>query len=312
MDCMVISFADELRDKIETSSDPKTDKKDEVTLTKQTEKSGKAEGFGNSIDVPPKQRKDSQTSNKITKTTDNSIPEETEHVGDGTGGAEKLEEDNIVKPTKEDGAKGIRRESLSKKEIKEKEKEKIKQMILKSDSKALSKALSRTNMRPVAQSGFNIQTSDMKTSAIKKQNSGNFSNVLRGSNVKRIQTSTMGQTTTEQKGGSRTSTQTSLEDLESALQINTVQGAYGGSTAVQTSKSGNASPKTKSADSGKADTYPLDRVRPKKIKVQPKTTAESKGGAKSTMTATGIGLGVTKGSEMPLPERTDSKACSLQ
>lgn len=220
--------------------------------------------------------------------------------------------------------KSKEKEPISEKDQKEIEKEKIMRMILQSDSRALSKAINRTTRRPLGQSisqrGSNILPSDMRTMQ-RNLSSNNFANVVRGSNVKRTPAETeIVPRQSLKKSESRTSSHSSSTNLESTLHIQTVSKtsmADNDESSDAHNKTGarsKGSGKPKSSDSDRGETYPLDRVRPKKIKVKPRTSESqsTSNGINQNTTATGIGIGVTKGADMPLPERTDSKACIIQ
>ena len=204
-----------------------------------------------------------------------------------------------------------RRESI-KETNDETEKDKIKKMILQSDSKAMMKAMRKPG-RSVSQKGFGIQASDMKHFE-RKQSSNNFSSVMRGSNVKRLQSEDRSQKDDESLPYSRSSSQGSSVKLDSMLQISTVNKTKndGDDAEKVLSKSLPSKKSPKSPEASKEEVHPLDKVRPKRIKVQPKRSISEGHGSRQNMTATGIGMGTTQSANMPLPTRKGSQACNIQ
>ena len=172
-------------------------------------------------------------------------------------------------------------------------KDEIKKMILDSDNKALSKAVRG-----------NHQTQGIQSTMSPKANPNRFGNLVRGSTVKRSQkhnpnSHNLPNTTLTRLGGTSYSpSDTSSPPLEESLSVNTMYtiGSADSSTTTEDRLKANAS-------TTKEYKHPLEKVRPRKIHVQPKSPPEDKG-SQNDMSATGSSVGSHKGAT--------SQACVLQ
>lgn len=222
--------------------------------------------------------------------------------------------DSSLKMSESDKAQHNRKK-LSEKEIKEQQKEQIKKMILEDDNKALSKAMSKQFPKPVTQQGYGIQKNDNGISQ-RRQPTNRGSTIRKGSNVKRGQSNSNfysdkrveTQDVTERSPSQGSSTNSSAP----SLQISTVSSQKSEPTDKYTKGERDRNSSKTSASSSQSEPLPLDRVRPKRIKVQPKGSPSDARSKNPPLAATGNGIGVTRSSNMPLPERTTSKACILQ
>ena len=164
------------------------------------------------------------------------------------------------------------------------------------------------------------KTNHERTSTLQHRNSKGV--LLKGSNVAR---STISSGSSSESGSrpapkarSTTNSRWTWDDPELVTAL-TIQKVNKG-TDEKVSEPTKVPPNTAANNKPRSgDKSPLDKVRPKKIVVKPKENSSDKGATggqspqrRASVVVTGTALGSGSSPDRPLPERTPSKACSIQ